>query len=264
MTKSIGIYHQIDLEILDLVASLRAEDADADEVNNEILRQGSQLGISEATIKKRTRPARKAWYSEDSLVVERAAQLFHQSDEDDRFALHVAVLIRAYPFFLDVLSEVGKALRLGSNVRQATIRDRLTRRYGQEGNVRQGVQKVLQSLVSWDKLELTAETGVYQVTEPRLVDEAVGEILVACILEGGNNDAFPLDAATAHPALFLFVISQLHIEENGLLMQYTEGGNSRFVGLNADVLSNEAEDPGSDNHQKNDSSNEHQRLDSFL
>lgn len=259
MTKSIGIYHQIDLEVLDLVASLRAEGADTDEVNDELLRLGSQLGISGATIKKRTRPARKAWYSADSLLVERAARLFHQANEDDRFALHVAVLIRAYPFFSDVLTEIGKALRLGSSVRQATIRDRLSRRYGQEGNVRQGVQKVLQSLVSWDKLEMTTETGVYRVADPRPVDEAVGEILVSSILQGGNNGALPLDGATTHPALFLFDIAQLAIGDDGLLMEYTEGGNSRFVALNSDLLSNESED-----RQQNDSSKEHQRLDSFL
>lgn len=258
MSKTIGIYHQIDLEALELLASLRAKDADDETVRDETQRLGSQIGISEATIRRRTAPARKAWIGSDSPLVERAASMFLGAGEDERLALHVAVLIRAYPFFFDVLTNIGKAKQLGSTVRLATVRDRITRAYGQKGNVHQGVQKAIQTLVSWELLEPNEKPGSYHPTDPIPVSVKAAELLVGCTLEAGDKDALPLEGARRQPGLFPFEMPPLQLREDSVLTQFSEGGNKRFVRLAGRL-------PSSDGGPKSETSERgnERRLDEF-
>ncbi len=229
--RQIGIYHQIDLEVIDRVASLVTKGASAELVNAELDGVAFELGIKPRTAKKRTRPARKAWFSAQSPTVRRAIQLYPKANRDERLALHVSVLIRAYPFIFDVMVQVGTLSRLGSSIHQSTVRDRLTRRYGPGGNVKQGVRKVLQTLVSWGLLEKAREVGVYEHLRSRPIQAQVAEVLLAGMLEVGDKDALAVGAVSRHPAFFPFKVVLPGTSESYLLGRYTEGTGDVFVQL---------------------------------
>ena len=229
--KPIGIYHRIDLQALDLVALLRAKGADIWAVKLELARLARDLGISPRTAEKRTRPASVAWMVQDSPLVGRAAELFLKASRAEQTALHVAVLVGAYPFFYHTLEQVGTAQRLGAVIRQATVRDRLIRRYGHLPNVQQGARKVLQTLVSWDLLRKTAENGVYTSYDPMLVSRETAEVLVASVLDAGDRDAIPAMTVGTLPALFAFELPAWSWLEGRLLNRYSEGSNDPYLEL---------------------------------
>lgn len=226
--KPIGVYHQIDLEGLDLAAELRGAGASPSEIKARLTRLARQKGVGEQTAKKRTQVAKSAWGDNGSLVVRRAAALYKTVQLSERLALHVAVIVRAYPFFLDVLDQAGTQVRLGGVIRQGTVRDRLQRKYGSKTNVYQGVQKVLQSLVSWGALSKIERAGEYVPRPPHPVPAEVGEVLAAGILEGSARTSAPWDEIRNHPALFLFKVPG-HMTRDAPLRESRDGSGRRLV-----------------------------------
>jgi len=141
------------------------------------------------------------------------------------------VLFRTYPFLYYTAEQVGIAHRLGAVIRQATVRDRLVRRYGHGANVGQGTQKVLQTFVSWGLLRKTAEIGVYQLAAPKPITPEVAEVLIAGVLESGERDAIPAGAIGTHPALFAFEIPMWGQPDTKLLNLFSEGASGIFLEL---------------------------------
>lgn len=231
MTRTVGIYHRLDLQALEFFATHRARASVSNRVDFDIAQLADQLDMSNKTVKRRTRPAHKAWITSESSLVDYAADLFDKASHNERLALHTSVLIRSYPFFLDVLTKIGEAKNLGSDIRQVTIRDRLQRKYGQEGNVHQGVKKVIHTLVSWEILGHTKQTGVYSTREPIGVCAEVAEVLIACLLQGSEKSALPLETVTNHPAFFAYKMPNIGYTESSPLRIFTEGASLQFVAL---------------------------------
>lgn len=226
--KSIGIYHQIDLNVLHEIARRLAKGQPQDQIRAAVLALHEKQGVGPLTSKKRSSPAIRGWFSE-SPVTAAALQYYPKVGSADQLALHFAGLLQAYPFFLDVCTHVGSQLRLGENARQETVRDRLTRSYGESTNVKQGVQKVLQSLVSWGLLTKTNKVGVYTAGQPQRLGPEVSEILLAAYLDACGRQAIPISDAERAPAFFWCRLALNQRPMTGLLQAHVEGTGQSFL-----------------------------------
>lgn len=226
--KSIGIYHQIDLEVLNEAARRLAKGQPHDQIRASILALHEKQGVGPLTSKKRSSPAIKSWFAVSPVTA--AALLYYPKvGSADQLALHYAALLRAYPFFLEVCTQVGSQLRLGESARQEIVRDRLTRTYGESTNVKQGVQKVLQSLVSWGLLAKSSKVGVYVANQPQRLGPEVSEILLAAYLDACERQAIPMSDAERAPAFFWCRLSLNQRPITGLLQAHVEGTGQSFL-----------------------------------
>lgn len=138
-----------------------------------------------------------------------ALAIFGQVSPDERLALHWAMTLAAYPFFLDVAAQTGKLLRLNGDCTFAQIHRRMMERWGERSTLSRAVQRVLRSMVAWGALREGATPGQYQPLPKRIpVLEATAEIVLEGLLraEGGS---LALNAVATHPALFPF---DLHLD----------------------------------------------------
>ena len=229
--KFIGIYHQIDREILDIVADLHSKGCPRDEIRKEAIVLHSMMGIGPKTSEKRSRPAFKAWVSNPTNTSRYATELYPSCKDEERLALHVAMLYRSYPFFVDVMSTIGSQIQLGGRVNQGIIRNRILRSYGQGENARQAVQKVIQSLVSWGILHRTKTSGEYSFSEPFLISFEICEVLLSGFIEGSEIDAIAITEINKMPAMFPWKMCDIRSGKLNLLNTFIEGIGNEFVAI---------------------------------
>lgn len=233
--KTIGIYHLIDREILDLVAELNSQGVSRDQIREEAILLHSRMGIGPETSPKRSRPAFRAWLSNPTEISKYATELYSSCTREEQLALHIAMLFRAYPFFIDVLSLTGSQLRLGNQVNQSTIRNRTLRNYGQGENVRQAVRKVLQSLISWGLLQKTESSGLYSSGKQLPLNFEVSEVMLSGYIEGSKAAAIPLMEIDKIPALFPWKLSDIRSGKLKLLTIFLEGFGDEFLSIDYDL-----------------------------
>ena len=230
--KTIGIFHLIDRETLDLVAELHSQGVSREQIKEEAILLHSRMGIGPKTSIRRSRPVFKAWLSKPNKVSEYATALYSSCERKEQLALHIAMLCRAYPFFVDVMSLTGSQLHLGGHVSQGTIRNRALRSYGQGENVRQAVHKVMQSLVAWGILEKTGTPGLYSPDEPLHLNFELSEVMLSCYIEGSKAAAIALTEINKIPALFPWRLNDIRYGRPKLLNLFIEGIGEEFIAIN--------------------------------
>jgi hypothetical protein len=230
--KTIGIYHLIDREILDLVAELHSQGVSRDQIRDEAMQLHARMGIGPKTSVKRSRPVFKAWLSNPTKGSEDATELYSSCNREEQLALHIAMLYRAYPFFIDVMGFIGAQIGLGSQVNQATIRNRTQRHYGQGENVRQAVRKVLQSLISWGLIHKTGTSGLYAPSSQFSLSFELTEVMLSGYIEGSKVAAISLSEIYKIPALFPWNVIDIRYSKPKLLNIFIEGIGEEFVSIN--------------------------------
>lgn len=98
----------------------------------------------------------RTWLSVDEQYVDlqkRALHLFSQLEKDERLALHWGLLILAYPFFKDLITEMGNFFRLQDEVSSEQIGRKMKGLYGDRRRIEVATGAVLMSLRSWDVIE---------------------------------------------------------------------------------------------------------------
>jgi len=230
--KTIGIYHLIDREVLDLVAELHSQGVSRKQISDEAILLHAKMGIGPKTSVKRSQPIFKSWLSNPTKASEYAARLYPSCGREEQLAIHIAMLCRAYPFFIDVMSLIGSQLYLGSHVSQRTIRNRTLRSYGQGENVRQAIHKVMQSLVTWGILRKTEEPGLYMPVEPFSLNFELSEVMLSCYIEGSKSAAIALTEINKIPALFPWKLDDIRYGRPRLLNIFIEGIGDEFVSVN--------------------------------
>jgi len=176
MSTAIGFDRLIELDWLDLIASRYAAARDARTAFYETrsvvaLTTGGGDSHHNATGKTMTVLAR-IWLrvSEGQVGLrDRAASLLPSLGPDDRMAIHWAMCELAYPFYLDAASVAGKAIFARDEITQATLRARLTERWGARGTMPPAAQRLLQTWARWGVVAPTEERGRYVGGAPRHV-----------------------------------------------------------------------------------------------
>jgi hypothetical protein len=124
---------------------------------------------------------------------------------EDRLVVHWAMCTATHPFFADVVSAIGRLVRMQGDVSLQQVARRVTETWGDRSTLHRAVQRVCRSLIAWGVLQESQTRGVYRLSPVRRVASgASARLLVEAVLMGGRSSAGPLADMLRHPALFPF------------------------------------------------------------
>jgi hypothetical protein len=163
-----------------------------------------------------------------------AVRLLPTCTPGERLALHWGLGMAVYPFFADVVSSVGRLLRLQPTVSLAEVVRRTKEKWGDRERVARSARHVLQSIRDWAVLAETGTAGVYQAAFTGT--ELRGDLalwLIEAVLQGSGTSIGSLRQLEHAPGLFPFSITVRSAEIEGCsrLELVRQGGGEDAVGL---------------------------------
>jgi hypothetical protein len=163
-----------------------------------------------------------------------AVRLLPTCTPGERLALHWGLALAAYPFFADVVSSVGRLLRLQPTVSLAEVVRRTKEKWGDRERVARSARHVLQSIRDWAVLKDSGAAGVYQVALPQAAlrgDLALW--LIEAVLQGSGTTIGSFRQLERAPALFPFTLAvrPAELQRCSRLELVRQAGGEDAVGL---------------------------------
>ena len=221
----LGLYHRVDYDIMDHAAALRGSGKDIGEARKGLKEYALKIGIKDGVVKKRIQPAMKVWLNKNDELSDEISKIYVKSKKEDKLALNLGLMFKAYPAFYDVCSIIGSTGKLSETVEIGTIRNRMERKYGQTSSVNQMVRKSIQSLLDWNIITHKENNGIYGLINDISVGDFSLEIVVYGILKGSSRKGYPLDDILRDPSLFLFNVKNINRNDLRYLITQTEGNS---------------------------------------
>ncbi len=235
--KTLGMDRPLQLEWLDAVAGQLASGATPEEARAFTWKflEGAVAGSTAQSARGKTLTVlARIWLtvpSGNEAVRADALQLLNGASADERLGLHWAMMSAAYPFFVDLATNVGKLLALNGECSLAQLNRRLVGVWGDRSTVRTAAQRIVRSMVQWGALEDGGQVGVYVPRKQRIPLPAdVAALLVEGLIIATESGA-PLDQLVGHAAAFPF---DLRLTANDLrrharLRVHRQGDQTDFI-----------------------------------
>lgn len=126
---------------------------------------------------------------------------------EQQLAAHWTMAMATYPFFVEVVSAVGRLLALQETVALNQVTRRIAEKWGDRSTAVRACRRVVRSIVRWGALRDTEKHGVYARRRDGLQVEATeAPLLVEGLLRGLEAHSLPTASLRAHPALFPFLL----------------------------------------------------------
>jgi hypothetical protein len=153
---------------------------------------------------------------------------------EERLALHWGLAMAVYPFFFDVVSVVGRLLKLQGTASLSQVVRRTKEKWGDRERVARSARHVLQSVRDWAVLTPGGPAGVYQAALPRrsLGNDSSWWMLEALLL-GSRLRMAPRRQLVQSPAIFPFVVNVVSVDlaRDAPLELTRHGGEEEIVAL---------------------------------
>ena len=210
-TDQIRLDRRIDLEWLDAVAAMVATGADEADIRARLfdLLDGKVRGGAkrDTACYKTVGILFRGWARVPEELIAfrgRAIALLPAVEPRERLALHWAMLMANYTFFVDAAHNVGRLLALQGDFTLAQVTRRMHECWGERSTVTRATQRAVRSMVQWNALADTGNRGVYvRASEPIALQDGPAQLLLEGLLRHGDW-ALPVGQIGRHPALFPF------------------------------------------------------------
>lgn len=143
----IGMDRFVDIEWMALAAAVVRGEMELDGLNTRLTADISGIQVKRKTIGILNR----MWFPDDEVareLAETAAKLA-MTDGGDRAAAFEAVAISAYPYFRQVLENVGRLLRLQETCSPGEVHRRMFEQHGKRTTIDQATSYTFKTMVSW-------------------------------------------------------------------------------------------------------------------
>jgi len=204
----IGIDRALHPDWLDAAAGLAADGVTSEQARTSLLdmlgRELSSTG-SRSAADKTASVLLRTWFKTPSDAVplrNDAALAMRHADEPGRLAAHWAMLLAAYPFFIDCASVAGRLLRLSGSFQRAEHSRRVAELWGEKPTANRASGRVLETLVALGVLRL--DGSQCKQAASFAVDTRATAMLAEGLMLGEDKTAAPADSIASHPALFCF------------------------------------------------------------
>ncbi len=243
-TKIIGFDRPVEREWLDAAAGRIATGASPQEARAYVwgLLEGHLKGDTPNSARGKTATVlSRIWIKPPEAIKplhRDALECLQKADAGERFALHWAMMMAAYPFFADLAETVGKLGRLNGEVVVGQAIRRTKQVWGDRTTIPPAIQRILRSMAKWGVLIENPEKGSYRLADPLPVMDAeiAGVLVRAILLKSGRG--MRLDELRRHAALFPFSLELAGADARAWphLRLSRQGDRSDFVEL-ADAAS---------------------------
>lgn len=137
-----------------------------------------------------------------------AARLWSTASEDERLALHWALVIATHPFVAELATQLGRTLALQETAGLAQLHRKVAASWGERATVQRAVPRVLASMVEWTALTPGPTRGTYASCPRRALSGPVSLLLIEAVLRSSGTRSSTLRGLLQHPSLFPF---DLHV-----------------------------------------------------
>lgn len=204
----IGFDRRLDEEWLDAAAALMMEGKSEAEVRERLKRL---LGPGQGTeaVQKTLRVLGRLWWRAPQALApmqSRALALLPDVRPSERVAIHWALCLAVYPFFLDTARLTGRLLSLQGEVKLHQLEVRMAELWGDRETIPRAVQRITRSIVQWGGLRDTERPGVYGPTPKVTVQGDLAALLVEGLLRGQSEGSLTREQLYGHPAFFPFAM----------------------------------------------------------
>lgn len=176
------------------------------------------------------------WVSpEPDLIPFRDASLaVLREGQSSALAVHWGMISAAYPFWLQVASQVGRLLALQDQITRPQIFARVKEQYGDREVIARNSRYIVRSFVAWGVLTNTNNKGCYEIADlANIFDTNVAALLLESILLATLEAKGSLHSLLSHPACFPFRMPAL---TGNLVMQCNTRVEVARHGLNEELL----------------------------
>jgi len=114
------------------------------------------------------------WFPTDPSARELVAEAARvaQADRDDRAAAFEAVAIAAYPYFRQVIENLGRLLRLQETCSPGEVHRRMFEQHGKRSTIDQATSYGFKTLVSWGMIERQPDKRLARAAPLRIGSDA--------------------------------------------------------------------------------------------
>lgn len=211
MGSYVGFDRRLKLKWLDAVTSRMQEGKAREEVALNLKRMLANEVKGAAARRKTTTVLLHIWGDANgrtSALRNRALEMFAQLKTGERLWLHWGMSLTRYPFFHDVVSIVGKLLRLQGNIYLSHLNRRVTEQWGERTTVVRALQRIVRTMVDWHVLSEARTPGLYKGSEKKWTDSKELMLWFAeALLTAEARGCISMEELTKMPAGFPFELS---------------------------------------------------------
>lgn len=145
----------------------------------------------------------RMWFPEDSVgrsLAMEAAMLVRHSERGSRTAAFEAVAIGAYPYFREVVENVGRLLRLQDTCSAGEVHRRMFELHGKRTTIDQATSYAFKTMVSWGMIQRQPDRRLGHAAPQQLTPEA--KRLLDLAANRSRHSVTPLQVTD--PLLFAF------------------------------------------------------------
>lgn len=235
--RRIGFDRKIELAWLDAIAAQVAADASTKDAREYAWRLLDGVLAGDTTHDARGKTLTvlsQIWLSghEDACKIrESAVKLFREAPASERLPIHWAMMMVAYPFFLDVATSVGKLIIMNGDVTLSQVVRRMLDVWGDRSTLPRATQRVLRSMVQWGALRDGGIPGQYlpQPGQTKVSGDAA-ELLLMGLLTGLGRGLHESNMLS-HSSLFPFDLRahSNRLSRSARLQFHRQGDQTDFV-----------------------------------
>ncbi|UQD51907.1 hypothetical protein C0971_07535 [Bacillus methanolicus] len=149
----------------------------------------------------------KIWYLVDEEIIplrDKALEMFPSLSKEERLLVHWGMTLLAYPFFRDLVQEMGKLFRLQDEIPSAIIGRKMKELYGDRRRVEVATSAVLTSIKTWGIVDLLKSRSYKLCPKMSITSTDLHSFITEVILRATNVTAIPIDLLHNHALFFPF------------------------------------------------------------
>lgn len=150
---------------------------------------------------------------------QRAVQMYPQCTPSGKLLIHWGLTMLAYPFFSDVVHEMGKLFKLQDELSSDQISRKMKSLYGDRRRIEVATSAVLTTLRSWNVIE--TKKNANRIAQSFSIDNSEYHAWLAeVLLTATETEAMTMEMINAHPLLFPFkyTISQSDLKSDRFMV----------------------------------------------
>lgn len=149
----------------------------------------------------------KIWCLVDNdyiLIRDRILEHFPDFTKEERLLLHWGMTILAYPFFRDLVQEMGNLYRLQDEVPSVVLGRKMKELYGDRRRVEVATSAVFMSLKQWGTIKMIKNRSYILPSKISIISTELLHFIAEVILRTTKVSAIPIDLVQNHPLFFPF------------------------------------------------------------
>jgi hypothetical protein len=215
MAKPIGFDQKVLLHHLDFTANeaRRLERKEMYDVLDNFLRADIQ-GVKSR--KNAITMLMKIWYIVDKdhlFIRDKALEMLPLLKKEERILLHWCMTQLAYPFFHDLVKEMGLHFRMQDTIPSQVLGRKMKSLYGERRRVEVATSAVLASIKSWEITELHKNRSYSLSKKIEINSTELKQLIAEVLLTSNAAHILPLELMNNHAQLFPF---DYHIKSGDL------------------------------------------------